>query len=56
MSFLSEKLSLPDSFWQVNGIYPQVPDSENQGELRTMTQLIQNICEVILSDTFRLLI
>jgi len=55
MSSLSEKLPLPDSFWQINGIYPQVPDSENQGELRTMTQLIQNICEVILSDAFCLI-
>jgi len=56
MVFLSEKFPLPDSFWQVNGIYPQVPDSENQGELCTMTHLIQNICEVILFNTFCLLI
>lgn len=31
---------------QVKGIFPDVPASEDNGELRTLTQLVLDICEV----------
>ncbi|KAJ3571667.1 hypothetical protein NP233_g3597 [Leucocoprinus birnbaumii] len=33
---------------EIKGIYPQMSGSEPQGELRTMVQLIQDICEELL--------
>lgn len=31
---------------QVKNIFPNVPASEDNGELRTLTQLVLDICEV----------
>ncbi|KXN83539.1 Nucleolar protein 9 [Leucoagaricus sp. SymC.cos] len=31
---------------EIKGVYPQIPGSQDKGELRTMTQLVQDICEV----------
>ncbi|XP_006459728.1 hypothetical protein AGABI2DRAFT_202089 [Agaricus bisporus var. bisporus H97] len=33
---------------EMKGIYPRVPDSQDKGELRTMKQLILDICEELL--------